>query len=134
MPPAKKKSKGKANQNQNQAESTQSTKPSNSPKFPSCLRFVSPSSVAITIHAKPGSKIASITDLSDEALGVQIDAPAKDGEANAALLDYISSVLGVKRRQVSIGSGSKSRDKVVIVEEVTLQSIFDALDKVLKGN
>jgi hypothetical protein len=30
-------------------------------------------------------------------------------------------VLGVKRRQVSIGSGSKSRDKVVIVEEMTLQ-------------
>ena len=31
-------------------------------------------------------------DLSDEAVGVQIDAPAKDGEANAALLDYIGSV------------------------------------------
>lgn len=31
-------------------------------------------------------------DINDEALGVQIDAPAKDGEANAALLDYISSV------------------------------------------
>ncbi|PQP95053.1 UPF0235 protein C15orf40 [Prunus yedoensis var. nudiflora] len=89
--------------------------------------------VAITIHAKLGSKIASITDFSDEALGVQIDAPAKDGEANAALLDYISSVLGVKRRQVSIGSGSKSRDKVVIVEEMTLQSVFDILDKASKS-
>lgn len=41
-------------------------------------------------------------------------------------------VLGVKRRQVSIGAGSKSRDKVVIVEEVALQSAFDALDKVSK--
>ncbi|KAF2284398.1 hypothetical protein GH714_021496 [Hevea brasiliensis] len=71
-------------------------------------------------------------DFSDEALGVQIDAPAKDGEANAALLDYISSVLGVKRRQLSIGAGTKSRDKVVIVEEVTLQGVFDALDKVSK--
>jgi hypothetical protein len=30
--------------------------------------------------------------VSDEAVGVQIDAPARDGEANAALLDYISSV------------------------------------------
>ncbi|XP_075493398.1 uncharacterized protein LOC142531203 isoform X1 [Primulina tabacum] len=86
-------------------------------KYPACLRSISPSSVAITIHAKPGSKLATITDFNDEALGVQIDAPAKDGEANAALLDYISSVIGVKRRQVSIGSGSKSRDKVVIVEE-----------------
>lgn len=32
-------------------------------------------------------------DMNDEAVGVQIDAPAKDGEANAALLDYISSVI-----------------------------------------
>lgn len=88
-------------------------------KFPGCLRLLPPSTVAITIHAKPGSKVATITgpslsvkisvlsaifspcessffflvsDVGEEALGVQIDAPARDGEANAALLDYISSV------------------------------------------
>uniref|UniRef100_A0A9I9DSR4 Uncharacterized protein n=1 Tax=Cucumis melo TaxID=3656 RepID=A0A9I9DSR4_CUCME len=125
MPPAKK-GKTKAPK---ATESIQSSVKTNN--YPSCLRSVSPSSVAITIHAKPGSKIASITDFDDDALGVQIDAPAKDGEANAALLDYMSSVLGVKRRQVSIGSGSKSRGKVVIVEEVSLQSVFDALNKAL---
>ncbi|THG16294.1 hypothetical protein TEA_009813 [Camellia sinensis var. sinensis] len=43
-------------------------------------------------------------------------------------------VIGVKRRQVSIGHGSKSRDKVVIVEEITLQSVFDALDRVCKSH
>ncbi|XP_051127320.1 uncharacterized protein LOC127248821 [Andrographis paniculata] len=118
-----KKTKSKANV----ADSTQPQS-----NFPGCLRAVPPSSVAISIHAKPGSKVATVTDISDEALGVQIDAPAKDGEANAALLDYISSVLGVKKRQVSIGSGSKSRDKVVIIEEVTVESVFNALNKVLK--
>ncbi|KAL7192509.1 hypothetical protein ACSBR2_024357 [Camellia fascicularis] len=118
------------------AETTQSHQHAASvnPKIPSCLRFLPPSSVAITIHAKPGSKLATITDFSDEALGVQIDAPPKDGEANAALIDYISSVIGVKRRQVSIGHGSKSRDKVVIVEEITLQTVFDALDRVCKSH
>ncbi|XWS41381.1 hypothetical protein CRYUN_Cryun17cG0076800 [Craigia yunnanensis] len=122
MAPSK---KGKAKAEK--AEPTQSSK--NDSKFPSSIRSVPPSSVAITIHAKPGAKSSSITDFSEVAVGVQIDAPAKDGEANAALLDYISSVLGVKKRQVSIGSGSKSRDKVVIVEEITLQSVFDALKK-----
>ncbi|WJZ86422.1 hypothetical protein VitviT2T_005879 [Vitis vinifera] len=128
MAPSK---KGKAKANS--GGSTQSSDSVNS-SFPSCIRFVPPSSVSITVHAKPGSKVSSITDFDDEALGVQIDAPAKDGEANAALLDYISSVVGVKRRQVSISSGSKSRDKVVIVEEVTLQGVFDALDKVSKSH
>ncbi|KAL3618738.1 hypothetical protein CASFOL_037400 [Castilleja foliolosa] len=51
-----------------------------------------PLSVSISIHAKPGSKLATITDMNDETLGVQIDALAKDGEANDALIEYISSV------------------------------------------
>lgn len=47
-------------------------------------------------------------------------------------ISHDKQVIGVKRRQVSIGSGSKSRDKIVVVEEVTLQSVFDALDEVCK--
>lgn len=128
MAPAK---KGKAKATHESTRSSSNTDSTNH-KFPSCIRSVAPSSVAITIHAKPGSKSSSITDLSDEAVGVQIDAPAKDGEANVALLEYMSSVLGVKRRQLSIGSGAKSRDKVLIVEEVALESVFDALDKATK--
>lgn len=124
MAPAKKgKSKAKS------AGSTQSKIKTNDENLPSCIRLVPPSSVSITIHAKPGSKSCSITDVSDEAVGVQIDAPAKDGEANAALLEYMSSVLGVKRRQVSIGSGSKSRDKIVIVEEITPENVLNSLGK-----
>ncbi|XP_073003920.1 uncharacterized protein [Typha latifolia] len=98
--------------------------------FPGCLRLIPPSTVAISVHAKPGSKVATVTDsdLSDEAVSVQIDAPARDGEANTALLEFISSVLGVKKRQVSIGSGSKSREKVVLVQDATLQNVFDALN------
>ncbi|RWW15970.1 hypothetical protein GW17_00020169 [Ensete ventricosum] len=30
-------------------------------KVPGCLRLLPPSTVAITIHAKPGSKVATIT-------------------------------------------------------------------------
>ncbi|KAL1209219.1 hypothetical protein V5N11_015971 [Cardamine amara subsp. amara] len=118
----------------NSAESTTTAKSTatDTSSFPACLRLLTPSSVAITIHAKPGSKSASITDVSDEAVGVQIDAPARDGEANAALLEYMSSVLGVKRRQVSLGSGSKSRDKIVIVEDMTQESVFQALSEASK--
>ncbi|KAL6276798.1 hypothetical protein ACE6H2_020399 [Prunus campanulata] len=100
MAPAK-----KAKANANPAESTQPVNPNNN--FPTSIRYIPPSSVAITIHTKPGSKIASITNFSDEALGVQIDAPAKNGEANAALLDYISS----EQRKGTVGTErSKAED------------------------
>ncbi|KAH0969644.1 hypothetical protein GBA52_028496 [Prunus armeniaca] len=83
MAPAK---KGKAKAKANPAESTQPVNPNNN--FPTSIRYIPPPQSSSP--STPGSKIASITDFSDEALGVQIDAPAKDGEANAALLDYIS--------------------------------------------
>ena len=50
MAPAK---KGKGN--------SEPTRPSQPRDFPSCLKSLSPSSVAITIHAKPGSKLSAIT-------------------------------------------------------------------------
>lgn len=56
MPPAK---KGKAKTEPK--ATTPLEKPNN---FPSCIRCMPPSSVAITIHAKPGSKSASVTGLS----------------------------------------------------------------------
>lgn len=62
MPPPKK-GKTKAPKPPTHTESNQSSSLKTN-NFPSCLRLVSPSSVAITIHAKPASKIASITGLS----------------------------------------------------------------------
>ena len=32
-------------------------------------------------------------DVGDDAVGVQIDAPAREGEANAALLDFMAEVI-----------------------------------------
>ncbi|KAJ3687831.1 hypothetical protein LUZ61_016995 [Rhynchospora tenuis] len=123
-PPKKGKAKGATNSAAAAAASVASEA-----GVPACLRLIPPSTVSISIHAKPGSKSASITDIGEDAVGVQIDAPARDGEANAALVDFISSVLGVKKRQVSIGSGSKSREKVILVQETTLRTVFDALNK-----
>jgi len=35
------------------------------------------------------------SDIGDDAVGVQIDAPAREGEANAALLDFMAEVSGL---------------------------------------
>lgn len=70
-------------------------------------------SVTITVHAKPGSKLSAITDVSPEAVGVAIAAPPTDGEANAELIRFLSEVLGLKKSQITLDKGSRSRDKVL---------------------
>ncbi|MED6281120.1 hypothetical protein CHARACLAT_017984 [Characodon lateralis] len=72
--------------------------------------------VAITVHAKPGSKHSSITDVSAQGVGVSIAAPPTDGEANAELVRYLAEVLELKKSQISLDKGSRSRDKVIRVD------------------
>jgi uncharacterized protein len=48
-----------------------------------------------------------------DTLKVKIHAPAREGRANDALLDFLAQKLGVPRREVSLVRGDKSRLKVV---------------------
>lgn len=53
--------------------------------------------------------------LGDE-LKVKVRAPAVEGRANAALLDFLAGRLGVSRRAVTLLRGDKSRHKTVRVD------------------
>ncbi|XP_068660863.1 small ribosomal subunit protein eS25-like [Aristolochia californica] len=69
------------------------------------------------MFAVPSRLLLFVLDLSDEAVGVQIDAPAKDGETNAALLEYISSAprkakaLPPSSKPVKSGGGKQKKKK-----------------------
>ncbi|CAI5472107.1 unnamed protein product [Closterium sp. Yama58-4] len=101
-------------------------------ELPGFLRVTASGAVSVAIHAKPGSKQAAVMSLTGDAVGVAIDAPAREGEANAALLEFMADVLGVRKRQVSLQIGSKSRGKVVVVEGVSSQEVLSALQRAVK--
>lgn len=54
------------------------------------------------------------------ALKVKVRAPALEGRANDALLDFLARELGVPRRAVALIRGDKSRHKVVRIAGLTL--------------
>ncbi|KAG7198670.1 hypothetical protein KM043_006025 [Ampulex compressa] len=83
--------------------------------------------VAIKIQAKPGAKHNNITDISEEAVGVAISAPPVEGEANTELVKYLSTVLGMRKSDVSLDRGSRSRQKVVIVAGTTVDKVLEKL-------
>ncbi|KAL8197280.1 UNVERIFIED_CONTAM: hypothetical protein K2H54_018776 [Gekko kuhli] len=87
-------------------------------------------SVTIAVHAKPGSKQNAVTDLTTEAVGVAIAAPPSEGEANAELCRYLAKVLGVKKSEVVLEKGAKSREKVVkILAPTTPEDVLERLRK-----
>ncbi|XP_014488863.1 PREDICTED: UPF0235 protein C15orf40 homolog [Dinoponera quadriceps] len=83
--------------------------------------------VAIKIQAKPGAKCNNITDISDEAVGVAISAPPTEGEANAELTKYLASIFGLRKSDVSLDRGSRSRQKVVTVTGITTDQVLEKL-------
>jgi len=63
----------------------------------------------------------------DEAVGVRIAAEAKDGKANAELVEFLAAVLNVKRSAVTVERGSKSHDKLVSIAGITPAQAHKAL-------
>lgn len=43
-----------------------------------------------------------LKDISSDGVGVQINAPPTDGEANAELIKYLSKVLGLRKSDLSL--------------------------------
>ncbi|PVD20079.1 hypothetical protein C0Q70_20573 [Pomacea canaliculata] len=91
--------------------------------------------ITIKIVAKPGAKHNSVTDVSSDGVGVQIAAPPVDGEANTELLKYLASVLDLRKSEISLDKGSKSRSKSVRIigslskEEVMRRLTSEISDK-----
>lgn len=81
----------------------------------SCISCDEKGYILLRVHAKPGAKKSQITDLSSDRIGIQIAAPAREGEANIELLSYLQSVLKIKISEIYLERGGKSRIKTVKV-------------------
>ena len=73
-------------------------------------------SVRIAVHAKPGSRRASVGGTHGQALVVAVTARAVDGAATEAVIGAVTEALGVKRRNATLAAGATSRTKIIDIE------------------
>lgn len=71
--------------------------------------------ILMKVRAKPTGKVTRLVSISGDALEVELGAKPQNGEANGELIDFISSILKVKKRDVQVLYGEKSRDKQILV-------------------
>lgn len=84
-----------------------------------------PKGLFIRVRVQPRASKNSVDDLSGDALKVRITSPPVEGEANRAIIELLSDILSIKKTAFSIDAGTKSRDKRVRVEGVTLKGLED---------
>jgi uncharacterized protein (TIGR00251 family) len=100
---------------------------------PDSITVLKSNDIAIKILAKPGSKVSSIVGLTSEGIEVKIAAQPIDGEANAELILFMSKLLNVRKSDVSLDRGSKSRTKTIVVSKDCALSV-DKIKEIISSN
>lgn len=112
----------------------------------SAIRFVTGSkksplgSLHLQLHVKPGASKnrEGVIAITEDAIELCVAAQAREGEANKAVVQVLSSVLGVPKSSLQLTHGLKSRDKTVVLNgfkgdgEDYARTVRELLDKALE--
>ncbi len=67
----------------------------------------------LKLRIVPNAKRNEVTGEHGDAVKIKVAAPAIEGKANEALLEFIAEKLGLHRRNLTLIAGEKSRDKLI---------------------
>ena len=81
----------------------------------------------LKVRVIPNAPKNTVVSWTEEELRLKIKAPAVEGKANAALIDYLSELTQVARSKIQLKVGEKARIKVVEIEGLTLDEIRDRI-------
>jgi len=73
----------------------------------------------LRVRVQPRAKRNAIVPWQNGQWKLYVTAPAVEGQANEACVEFLARTLGISRSRVSIVSGVKSRNKVVSLEGIT---------------
>lgn len=83
---------------------------------------------ALAVRVTPRASSNEIAELLDDGtIRVRLAAPPTDNEANDALLDYLSEILGVPKSQLEIVAGGDGRDKLISVVDMDVEMVHQRI-------
>jgi len=77
----------------------------------------------IRVHVVPNAKIDKVVGEHAGAIKIRLRAPAVEGKANAALVDFLAKRLKVPKRTIVLLRGHKSRDKLVRIDGLSEEEL-----------
>jgi len=87
--------------------------------------------IIINIYVKPGSAVEQLALENDDLIYYTKEPPIK-GRANAALIRFLSKVLGLSVSGINIVYGSRKRSKRVLIRDIDLDKLIDLLIEYIK--
>ncbi len=86
--------------------------------------------IRIRVKVIPRARTNQISGVMDDgSLKVRLTAPPVDGKANQALIDMLADTLDLPKSNISILSGSHSRNKTVGIVGISLEGYQKVIDQ-----
>jgi uncharacterized protein (TIGR00251 family) len=83
----------------------------------------------VQIKLQPRASSNQIVGWKEGVLYLRLTAPPVEGAANAACIDFLAKTLGVRKSQLEIVSGHKSRDKRIHITGLSQPDTDSRLNK-----
>jgi hypothetical protein len=78
---------------------------------------------ALAVRVTPRASRNEIVEILDDGtVRVRLAAPPADDEANTALLDFLSDILGVPKTKLDIVAGKIGRDKLISIVDMDVET------------
>ena len=74
--------------------------------------------IILQVHVVPRSAKCEVAGVQGDALKLKLTAAPVEGQANAECIRFLSDILGIKKKQVRILVGHKSKKKAVTIEGI----------------
>ncbi len=81
------------------------------------------------MHVNPRSSKDQVTGLHGDALNIKLKAPAVEGKANKGLVAFLAGFFKVKKKDIKIKSGEKSRTKTIVVAGMKKEDVMGIIEK-----
>lgn len=83
---------------------------------------------ALAVRVTPRASRNEVVELlEDGTIKIRIAAPPADNEANEALIDFLSEILGVPKSRLDIVAGVAGRDKLVSVMDMDVDTVHQRI-------
>lgn len=84
---------------------------------------------ALTVRVTPRSRRTEIAGVQEDGtLRIRVSAPAVEGKANAALVEFLARVLDVRKRRVEIVAGQGGLDKILSILDLSPEEVQARID------
>jgi len=88
---------------------------------------IHPEGTVLTVRVVARAKKSSFAGWYNEAIKVRLAAPPVEGKANQALVAFLAKTFGLRKQQIELLSGDRSRHKRILIRSLTPEEVASRL-------